>query len=96
MQNFILSIQHPSAKFILLVKAPDIRENLHSLLLKSSQNTSLFCLQGGEPNHIFGTDTSSAICVMVMAPLRSEMFGETFSGLKTGMVSDKSCVGLDI
>jgi hypothetical protein len=46
--------------------------------------------------HIFGTDTSSTICVMVMPPFRSEMFGETFSELKTGMVSDKCCVGLDI
>lgn len=46
--------------------------------------------------HIFGNDTSSTIYVMVMPPLRSETIGETFSGLKTGMVSDKSCVGLDI
>ena len=46
--------------------------------------------------HIFGTVTSSTMCVMVMVPFRREMFGETFSGLKTGLVSDKSCVGLDI
>jgi len=46
--------------------------------------------------HIFGTDTSSTIYVMVMPPLCSEMYGETFSGLKIGMISDKSCVGLDI
>jgi len=44
---------------------------------------------------IFGTDISSTICIMVMPPLHSEMFGETFSVLKAGMISDKSFVGLD-